>query len=190
MSDWKPPVLETERLYLRPIEESDADSVFIYASNEDVALYTSWYAHTSIDDSYDFIRNYVDEHYQKQIAEPWGITLKENPEMVIGTVGLTPEMVGNHVMRFHYGLSRTFWGQGIIPEAGERVVEYAFEHYNAKRIWAFCTTKNIGSAKALQKIGFQEEGVLRSALYSKGEYRDMWSFGLLIDDWQQKKQVA
>lgn len=187
MTDWRPPILESERLYLRPIEEADAESIFAYASSETVAMFTSWYAHESLEDSIKFIREYVYSNYERRIPEPWGITLKENPEMILGTIGVTWCPESTHCMRLHYGLSDTFWGQGIIPEAGECVLDHAFETYQPKRIKAYCTTKNAGSAKALEKIGFLPEGVERSALYSKGEYRDAMNFGVLDTDWAERK---
>lgn len=186
MTHWQLPILETDRLYLRPIEAADADSIFMYASDEEVALTTAWYAHKSLDDTMEFINNYVLANYQREVPEPWGITLKENPEMVIGTVGLTVQMYGDHVMRLHYALSRTFWGQGIIPEAGKKVVDYGFETYDCERVWAYCQGEANSAARALQKIGFQEEGRLRHALYSKGEYHDLWSFGILKEDVTEK----
>ncbi len=185
MSDWRPPILETERLYLRPIELSDADSIFAYASNEEVALNTSWYAHDSMEATHNFIENYVFESYANEIPEPWGITLKENPEMLIGTVGLTWDSKSKRCMRFHYGLSDTFWGQGIIPEAGRAILDYGFKICNAKRIRAYCTNRNPSAARCLEKVGFLVEGVSRSSLYSKGEYRDACNFGVLDTDWAE-----
>lgn len=188
MEDWRPPILESERLYLRAIEEADDESIYSYSCNEEVAMFTSWYAHESIEDTREFIHNYVLEGYKKGIPEPWGITLKENPEMIIGTVGLTWSSKSNHIMRFHYCLSDTYWGQGIIPEAGQCLIDHAFEVYRPKRIHAYCTTKNKSSAKALEKMGFLFEGTTRAALYSKGEYRDTLNYGMIDADWAAWKE--
>ncbi len=189
MSDWRPPILETERLFLRPIEEGDADSIFAYASIEDVAMHTSWYAHESMEATLNFIHNYVFTNYAKEIPEPWGITLRENPEMVIGTVGLTKSRTHDHVMRFHYGLSDTFWGQGIIPEAGRAVLDHGFQVYKPKRIHAYCASTNPASGRALEKIGFMKEGVSRGALHSKGDFRDAMNFGILDTDWEEAQNA-
>lgn len=186
MTDWRPPIIETERLYLRPIEESDADSIFAYAANEEVAMNTSWYAHETMDTTLDFIYNYVFKSYEKELPEPWGITLKENPEMVIGTVGLTWSSRSDQAMRFHYGLSDTFWGQGIIPEAGQAVISHGFEVYKPKRIHAYCTANNANAARCLEKIGFFAEGKQRAALYSKGQFHDALNFGVLDTDWEER----
>lgn len=188
MTNWRPPILETERLYLRPIEITDIDAIFAYASIEDVALNTSWYAHESMEDTEEFIYNYVFANYEREIPEPWGITLQENPEMVIGTVGLTPSRYNDHEMRFHYGLSDTFWGQGLIPEAGKAVVGHGFSVYHPKRIHAYCTSSNPASARALEKIGFIPEGKSRAALHSKGEYRDTLNFAVLDTDWAEQSK--
>ena len=185
MDGWQPPVLTSKRLYLRAITLEDANSLFMYAQNKEVAFNNGWAVHQSLDDTVNFIQNYVQASYAKGIPEPWGITLKENPEMIIGTVGVVPEEKSSHTMYFHYGLSRLFWGEGIIPEAGKMVLNYAFETFAPKRIWTACLDENHASVRALQKIGFQEEGIHRAAVYHEGKYLNIRSLGCLLEDWDK-----
>ena len=44
-------ILETERLILRPWEESDANDLFQYASNPEVGPIAGWPVHTSVENS-------------------------------------------------------------------------------------------------------------------------------------------
>jgi ribosomal-protein-alanine N-acetyltransferase len=46
------------------------------------------------------------------------------------------------------------------------------------------TVSNDRSARVLEKVGFEEEGVLRQRGFWKGEYRDLRLFSLLREDWQ------
>ncbi len=86
-NDFHFPTLATERLILRPIIESDAENIFSYAKNPNVSKYTLWEPHEGIQDSLNFIREYVFPNYQKQVPEPFGTALKNSPEKLIGTVG-------------------------------------------------------------------------------------------------------
>src|SRR5262249_35158620 len=49
------PQLETTRLVLRALVPGDADDIFAYAADPEVAHYTVWSAHTTIEDSRQFI---------------------------------------------------------------------------------------------------------------------------------------
>lgn len=50
-------ILETNRLILRPWEESDAESLFKYASHPDVGPIAGWAVHTSVENSLEIIRS-------------------------------------------------------------------------------------------------------------------------------------
>jgi ribosomal-protein-alanine N-acetyltransferase len=50
-------------------------------------MYTLWEPHKSVEDSLDYIKDYVFQYYSQGVPEPLGITLKNEPSKVIGTVG-------------------------------------------------------------------------------------------------------
>lgn len=50
-------ILKTERLILRPWEESDAQSLFEYAKNPDVGPIAGWPPHKSVEESLHVIKN-------------------------------------------------------------------------------------------------------------------------------------
>ena len=52
-------ILETERLILRPWEESDANDLFQYASNPEVGPIAGWPVHTSVENSREIIKSYL-----------------------------------------------------------------------------------------------------------------------------------
>lgn len=86
-TSWKPPILETERIKLRPLDVTDAAAVLEYARNPNVSRFTLWEPHTTIKDSEGFIIDYAFSNYRKKTPEPWAITLKAEPDKVLGTVG-------------------------------------------------------------------------------------------------------
>src|SRR5262245_41201221 len=85
---WRPPIIETPRLILRPLAESDCDAVFAYASNSKMTRFTLWETHGSVADSLFFVRDYARSRYLEQVPEPLGIVLKNTPAAgVIGGIG-------------------------------------------------------------------------------------------------------
>jgi Acetyltransferases, including N-acetylases of ribosomal proteins len=187
MDGWQPPVLVSKRLRLRAIELEDANSLFMYAQDKEVALNNHWTVHQSLDETRQFIQQHIQASYAKGIPEPLGITLTENPEMIIGTVGVVPEKNRPHTLYFQYGLAHLFRGEGIIPEAGQLVLNYAFETFAPKRIWTTCLAENHASVRALEKMGFQQEGLHRAVVYHEGKYLDIWSLSCLLEEWNGPK---
>lgn len=181
ISIWQPPVLETDRLILRPIEISDAESIYSYAKNPNVSQYTLWEAHQSVQDSEDYIRNYIFDYYSKNVPEPFGITLKDNPKKVIGTVGCFWVSKSAKSMELAYAIAEEHWGKGLVAEASAAVMNYCFQEYSLRRIQARCKAENKASARVMEKIGMSYEGTLKSAIFHRNKYWDMCYYAKIAD---------
>jgi ribosomal-protein-alanine N-acetyltransferase len=88
-----------------------------------------------------------------------------------------------------YGVAK-YWEIGIalLPEWRRRGIgwraqamlcDYLFHHTPAERIEARTHVENIAEQKALEKAGFQREGLLRSAEFRAGQWRDGWIYSRL-----------
>lgn len=178
---WKPPTLTTDRLILRPIELSDADAIFAYAKNPNVCRFTIWEAHQSVQDSIDYIKNYIFGYYSKEVPEPFGIGLKENPQKIIGTVGSFWVSKPAKCMELAYAIAEDQWGKGLVAEASTAVIDFCHRELGIKRIQARCKSENEASAKVMQKIGMSFEGTLKSSLFHRDRYWDMHYYAKVFD---------
>lgn len=148
--------LITNRMILRNFQLSDAPSVYQYAKNPHVGPIAGWPVHTSIENSRYYIENYfISPHI-------FAITLRANPEEVIGLVGLelVDEGNGKPFMKpgeaeISYWLGEPFWGQGLMPEAILAVVNYGFEKCQLQSIWCGYKDGNNQSKRAQEKQGFK-----------------------------------
>lgn len=171
--NWKPPKIETDRLVLRPIELTDAPAIFTYASNPEVSRYTLWEPHTKIEDSLDYIKDYVFPSYSNEVPEPFGIALKSDTQKIIGTVGCFWVSKSAKSMELAYAIGQDYWGQGLAAEASNAVMDFCFKKFDLKRIQARCKVENKSSARVMEKIGMTFEGTLRSAIFHRDRYWDM-----------------
>lgn len=73
-------------------------------------------------------------------------------------------------------------GRGIGAEAQRLLVEYLFSTTTAHRIQAGTEIDNIAEQKALEKVGFQREGVSRGHHFRAGQWRDGIIYGLQRDE--------
>ena len=143
---------ETDRLLLRPWEETDAESLYTYAKDDRVGPIAGWPAHTSVDNSREIIRAVL------CAPETYAVCLKENGR-AIGSIGL---MIGS---RSNIGLPDTqgeigywigvpFWGQGLIPEAVREIIRHAFCDLRLESLWCGCFDGNEKSRRVQEKCGF------------------------------------
>lgn len=92
----------------------------------------------------------------------------------------------NHVFRsasMGYCFSDAAWGHGYATEAGRALLEWAFDAMDLNRVQAETDTRNLASARVLEKLGFAREGTLREDCIVDGEISDSWVFGLLRREW-------
>jgi ribosomal-protein-alanine N-acetyltransferase len=75
-------------------------------------------------------------------------------------------------------------GEGYGSDAVSRMVRYAFEDRNMRRVDAHVGGFNDASIGLLESLGFQREGTLREAAWFKGEYHDVYCYGLLRSEWE------
>ncbi len=86
------------------------------------------------------------------------MTPRDDAERVLGMASLFP---ADHHAELGYVLARRHWGQGYMPEAARAVIDWALAQPGLVRVWAVTDVENRASARVLEKIGMQQEGVLR-----------------------------
>ena len=118
------PILTTERLTLRQLSIIDEREIFILRSDREINKYLDRQLSNTIDDARNFI-NKVNENIDKNDSLYWGITLRDK-NILIGTICLYGFSDENDNCEIGYELLLDFQGQGIMMEAVEKVIDYAF----------------------------------------------------------------
>ena len=119
----------------------------------------------------------------RQIPEPVALALRTAPAEVIGAAGCFWASKDHFAMELGYWLAEPFWGQGLAVEAGRAMADYAFASFAVERLQAHCVVENAASARVLEKIGFQYEGVTRSAVCLRGTFHDVRRYAILRREW-------
>lgn len=146
-------ILETERLILRRWEESDAEDLYIYASNPDVGPIAGWPPHQSVEESLDVIKNVLNG------KEAYAICLKEDRK-AIGAIelklnGHTDMTERDDECELGYWLGKLFWGQGLMTEAAREILRHAFEDICMSKVWCGYYEGNAKSKHVQEKVGFK-----------------------------------
>ncbi len=172
------PRLETAHLVLRALRIEDADFLFKEWSDPDVTALMH-------DEEPLKAREQADEFlHPLQTPEMiphlkwWGIELK-TIGCLIGTCGYFRWNQQHHRAEIGYDLSPDYWGQGLMPEAIQALIQYGFTEMNLNRIEAMTEKQNRRSQRVLMKLGFQREGLLREYYYRDEVYYDQVQYSVL-----------
>ena len=153
-----PARLETTRLCLRWPGQADAQRTFQgWGSDPEVTRYLAWRPHGRPAQAEVRMKQRLrDLAAGREIS--WLLTPREDEEQVLGMVSLFPV---DHHAELGYVLGRRHWGQGYMPEAAGAVVGWALAQPGLVRVWAVTDVENRASARVLEKLGMQQEGLLR-----------------------------
>ncbi|WP_347218227.1 GNAT family N-acetyltransferase [Chryseobacterium sp.] len=152
-------ILETERLILRKLEDTDDERMFLMDSDPEVMKYLETPV-TAIEQS----RNGI-KMIQKQYAEN-GVgrlaVVEKESGLMIGWCGLKllKEPINGYVetLDLGYRFIPEFWGKGYAWEAAKATLDYGFNELKASSIYAYADSENTGSNHILRKLGFENTG--------------------------------
>jgi ribosomal-protein-alanine N-acetyltransferase len=147
------PILTTERLTLRQLVINDEQEIFTLRSDRDINKYLDRQISNTIEDARNFIHK-VNENINKSNSLYWAITLSDK-NILVGTICLFGFSDENYKCEIGYELLTNFQKQGIMKEAVERVIDYAFNTIKVKKIEAFLHRDNQSSIKLLDKLSFR-----------------------------------
>ncbi len=156
-------ILETERLYLREMNQSDFEDLAEILQNSRVM-----YAY-----EHDFSDNDVQEWLDRQITRYkkygfglWAVILKNKDEM-IGQAGLTMQSYkGTEVLEIGYLLKERFWHYGYASEAANGCKKYAFEQLNRDKVYSIIKSDNYASMKVAKSMGMKKEDEFVTQYYN------------------------
>ena len=109
----------------------------------------------------------------------------EKGNEVIGEFRFTRMRWYNRKSELSIILKKEFQGKGYGTETMRKMIDFAFNKMNLYRLEAEVLEFNKASIKLVENLGFQKEGVLRKAKYSRGKYWNIYRYGLLKDEWER-----
>lgn len=143
-------ILETERLYLREMDQNDFEALSKILQDED-----TMYAYDGAfndEETWAWLDKQI-SRYKKYGFGLWAVVLKETDEM-IGQCGLTMQpWKEKEVLEIGYLLRRDCWHKGYATEAAKACKEYAFEKLDASEVCSIIRDINTPSKKVALRNG-------------------------------------
>ena len=164
------PLLETDRLFLRNVAESDKNEVLAIRSDKQMMQYIPRPLTKTIDEAVAFITS-ITEGVEKNELINWAIALKSDNKL-IGMIGFYRAQKENHRSEIGYILHTNFQKQGIMQEALTCVINYGFTQMKLHTIEGVIDPRNTASENVLLRNGFVKEAHFRENFLHQGEFLD------------------
>ena len=146
----KEPVIETDRLILRPLTVADAKAVLACCSDERVNKYMSYTAYNDINIALAWIKS---TQFEKNEWN-WGFVLKENGEL-IGSGSIGKDEFLNGYWGMGYNIRYDLWNHGYTTEAMKAIIEFAVNELGVNKICACHAIGNPASGRVMEKCGLK-----------------------------------
>lgn len=175
-------ILETDRLILRPWQETDAEYLYFYAKDKQIGPIAGWPPHTSVEDSLNVIRTVF------SAPETYAVVPKESgcPAGCAGIIlGDNAHIAGIKAdeAEIGYWIGVPYWGQGLIPEAVRRLLQRCFENLGMSAVWCVYYDGNIRSRRVMDKCGFNFHHTETGKLSPLGDIRTEHFMRITREEW-------
>ena len=173
--------LRSERLRLRPLCSADVPALWAIFSDPRVMRYLSSPPWASIELAHAFIENSL---AAKRAGDAIRLGLERHDDaQLIGQCTLFDFRRPSRRAELGYALGAGAWGRGFMHEALGALLIHAFGKLALHRVEADIDPRNAASARSLERLGFQREGLLRERWIVAGQVSVTALYGLLARDW-------
>ena len=173
--------IRTERLVLRSLRASDAERVYAYRTDPEVARYQSWET-LSLDE----VRAFIAGEGALDCEQPGWHQLaiaERSTDRLVGDVGVHILESDPRQVELGFTLAPDAQGQGYATEAVRAIVDHLFVARGKHRVIASTDPRNERSIALLRRLGFRLEAHHRDSMWFKGAWVDDLIFALLRREW-------
>lgn len=171
------PILESERLVLRKLKDSDATEVYKIRSNPERMKFVPRPLLKNEDEALAMI-HMMNAKIDANTDINWGVCLK-NTDTIIGFMGFYRVQPENYRTEIGYMILPEYDGKGFVTEAVKTMLDYAFNSGGFHSIDAVIDPDNLGSEKVLLKNGFRKEAHFIEDEFFEGKFWDSIHYGIL-----------
>lgn len=150
--------LETKRLLLRNVKQSDAEAYLRFHNSEFVLRYNAMERETP-EQAERFIQNNLKNDRRVAIA-------RKDTDQFVGMIYVEEDSLRYQAnsLEVSYWLGEPYSAQGFMTEALGELVRYLLEETGLSSVTARAFSDNPASAPLLRRLGFRQEGHLRQAV--------------------------
>jgi RimJ/RimL family protein N-acetyltransferase len=183
-----PEVLEGPRVRLRPVRPEDLKRTFDWYNDPEVV---APFDRFSVDTFDEFERSIKEAPSNPTSLAPRYVVALRDDNAPIGFVGhYVPHPVLETLDVWYVIGDRGARRKGYATEAVRLLLGHLFDATPLPRIGATCDVENMASVGLLERLGFQREGVMRSALFHHARWHDIAIYGVMRAEWTATRSAT
>jgi ribosomal-protein-serine acetyltransferase len=175
--------VSSERLQLTPIDPADGPELWTVVDQSRWHL-ERWLPWVPFNNTRDASVRYAEAcvtDWDGGRAVRFAIRDRQTREL-LGVVGLDSCVHLHRSCELGYWLRRDATGKGLMTEAANASVQFAFSRMAMHRIRCAAATDNFPSLRVIQRLGLRFEGIARQRVIHAGEPGDAAIYGLVPGD--------
>lgn len=176
--------LQGNRIYLRLLELSDADENYpSWLNDPDVCRYNS---HGETLYTHEMAQAYIANVTNNPAIQAFAICLNKN-DCHVGNISLQQISLKNQSAELAILIGESsVHRKGIGYEASRLLLDYAFHTLKLHRIYCGTHAENMGMQYLALKLGMNEEGQRRDAIFKNDQFADIIEYGILANEYLKR----
>jgi ribosomal-protein-alanine N-acetyltransferase len=158
---------------------------------EDVPLYAEWVNNPDFYGEYDYLdqraRTEIEKRLENPRPEDRKFVIQKKDGTRVGIIEAEQRSAYGDLLEVGFTVVPSERRKGYCSEALMIMVDYLFLSRSVVRLQARTDARNLASQRVLEKAGFKKEGVLRKATFIRGDWRDLFVYGILREEWKEPK---
>jgi RimJ/RimL family protein N-acetyltransferase len=158
---------------------------------EDLPLYEEWVNDPDFYGQYDYLdqktRTEIEKKFEGFSTENRRFVIQKKDGTRIGIIAVEQISDYGGFSEIGFDIVPNERGKGYCTEAVVIVSDYLFLSKSVVRLQARTDTRNLSSQRVLEKAGFKKEGLLRKAAFIRGDWRDLYVYSMLREEWKEPK---
>lgn len=179
------PVLEGRRVSLRELDASDAATLLPLLAAPEVARFLS-----PPPQSLERFAGFIDATLSERRAGRYAgfAIVPHETGRPVGLVQIRQLDPSFGTAEWGVALGTEWWGRGLFVDAGQLLLDFAFDQLGTFRVEARVASRNARGIRAVEKLGAVAEGLLRGSLVvADGSRHDQVLWSWLKEDWRRAR---
>ena len=176
----KAPILQTDRLRLRPFRASDLKAVHALYGDAENLRYWGIDPSPSLDGTRKMMRWHITAVPRSYTL--WAVEEKKS-KRVVGMINYFRRDVRERRVEVGWLILPAMQGKGYMTEAGRALLRYLIDTLKVHRVEALIRPENKPSAALAKRLGFRlEGGPIRDRWLVNGQWHSVMLYGLIAGD--------